>query len=97
MPYSQLMNQDISLLVTPAGNIMLPTKPLIDRTDGGRLVVLPARAVWDRTALSADELTQWSALVAACASNYRALTATEYEAIVSVTQNRLREKYQVEL
>jgi diadenosine tetraphosphate (Ap4A) HIT family hydrolase len=61
------MNQDASLLRTPAGEIMLPAKPLIDRADGGHLVVLPAHTVWDRTELSADELTQWSALVAACA------------------------------
>lgn len=61
------MSQDTSLLHTPAGEIILPAKPLIDRADGGHLVVLPACTVWDRTELSADELAQWSALVAACA------------------------------
>jgi diadenosine tetraphosphate (Ap4A) HIT family hydrolase len=170
LKHSEFVNQDTLLLRTAAGEIMLPAKPLIDRADGGHLVVLPAREVWDRTELSADELAQWSALVAACAwamlqtlpqlkdgcinywdagnwalnddtapagrkvgrehrklhmhvigrspdatdpawrwgesplfpryaqrlernANYRALTASECEVIVSATQTRLREQY----
>ena len=38
---------------------------LVDRADGGNLVVNPPRPVWDRGALDPDELSRWSCLVAA--------------------------------
>ena len=44
-----------------------PRTIMIDRRDGGQLVVYPPRRVWDRTALDASELTQWNLLVAATA------------------------------
>jgi hypothetical protein len=43
----------------------LRTLVLVDREDGGSLVVNPPREVWERCELSAAELTQWSFLVAA--------------------------------
>lgn len=45
-----------------------PRTTMIDRANGGQLVVYPARRVWDRTALEAVELTQWNFLVAAAAA-----------------------------
>ena len=52
------------------GTVTLPDLRtiMIDRRDGGQLVVHPARRVWDRTALDAAELTQWNFLVAATAT-----------------------------
>ena len=46
---------------------MLPQTDLVlvDREDGGNLVVNPPRAVWERGELTAGELTAWSHLVAA--------------------------------
>ena len=44
---------------------MLPASPLIDRQDGGNLVINPSRAVWERSELTSDELKHWSFLVAA--------------------------------
>ncbi len=44
-----------------------PQTIMIDRRDGGQLVVHPPRRVWDRTALDAAALTQWNFLVAAAA------------------------------
>lgn len=38
---------------------------LVDREDGGNLVVNPPRDVWERCELSADELRAWGCLVAA--------------------------------
>lgn len=51
------------------GTVTLPDPQtiMIDRSDGGQLVVHPPRRVWDRTALDAGELTQWTFLVAAAA------------------------------
>ena len=51
------------------GTVTLPDPKtiMIDRSDGGQLVVHPPRRVWDRTALEAGELTQWHFLVAAAA------------------------------
>lgn len=51
------------------GNIALPepTLVLVSRLDGGNLIVTPSREVWDRSELSATELTSWSFLVAATA------------------------------
>jgi hypothetical protein len=52
------------------GSVTLPdpTTIMIDRHNGGQLVVYPPRRVWDRTALDASELTQWNLLVAATAA-----------------------------
>lgn len=52
------------------GSVALPDRRtiMIDRRDGGQLVVYPPRRVWDRTALDAAELTQWNLLVAATAA-----------------------------
>jgi len=51
----------------PGGEIVLPDPRLVlvDRRDGGNLVVNPPREVWERSELTATELTQWSFLVAA--------------------------------
>lgn len=53
----------------PGGSVALPDPKtiMIDRRDGGQLVVHPPRRVWDRTVLDAGELTQWNFLVAAAA------------------------------
>lgn len=49
------------------GSLALPaaTLVLVDREDGGNLIVEPPRAVWERSELTAAELGAWSALVAA--------------------------------
>ena len=48
------------------GQIILPLQlPLVDREDGGNLVVVPPREVWERSELDRDELVAWSLLVAA--------------------------------
>jgi len=51
------------------GEVCLPPVPMTDRADGGNLMVLPPRVVWDRTELSVDELIRWSLLVAATAQS----------------------------
>ena len=58
------------LLQGAGGRLTLPDPRtiMIDRADGGQLVVYPPRPVWDRTALDAGELTQWNFLVAAAAA-----------------------------
>ena len=58
----------IALLRSPGGTLLLPDRSavLLDRADGGNLVVLPSRPVWERSELTREELTQWSYLVAAC-------------------------------
>lgn len=50
-----------------AGEVALPdaASVLNDGNDGGHLIVDPPRKVWDRTALTPEELTAWSFLVAA--------------------------------
>jgi hypothetical protein len=55
------------LLRCQGGTVVLPDETLVlcDRLDGGNLIVNPPRAVWDRSELSADELTMWTVLVAA--------------------------------
>ena len=42
-----------------------PELVLVDRGDGGNLIVNPPRDVWERSELSAVELSLWSSLVAA--------------------------------
>jgi hypothetical protein len=55
------------LLDCPGGTLLRPDagSVLVGRADGGHLVVNPPRPVWDRSALTADELHAWSSLVAA--------------------------------
>jgi len=55
------------LLACPGGSLALPPKTLVlvDRKDGGNLVVHPPRDVWERSELNATELSAWAALVAA--------------------------------
>jgi hypothetical protein len=49
------------------GELALPeaTLVLVDRQDGGNLIVTPPRDVWERSELTGAELTAWSLLVAA--------------------------------
>lgn len=55
------------LFACAGGTIVLPapTLVLVDREDGGNLVVNPPREVWERGELTPDELIAWSFLVAA--------------------------------
>jgi hypothetical protein len=55
------------LLRTAGGEVLLPSPPsiLATRADGGNLVVMPPRPVWERSELTADELVHFSFLVAA--------------------------------
>lgn len=55
------------LLSCEGGEIVLPDPgaALIDRADGGNLIVNPVRDVWERSELDAMELMKWSFLVAA--------------------------------
>lgn len=50
------------------GVVGTPSRPMNQPEDGGHLLVLPPRRVWDRTALQPQELVQWSLLVAATAA-----------------------------
>lgn len=56
-----------SIFACSGGTVVLPEagSVLVDREDGGNLIVNPPRAVWERGELSATELRQWSFLVAA--------------------------------
>jgi hypothetical protein len=53
------------LAASRCGTVTLPELPLLDRADGGHLVVHPPRPVWERSLLTARELAAWSRLVAA--------------------------------
>jgi hypothetical protein len=55
------------LLRMSGGDLCLPdpTTIMVDRADGGQLVVNPPRRVWERTALELPELVAWNLLVAA--------------------------------
>jgi hypothetical protein len=57
----------IVLFRCSGGELVLPNRTLVlvDRHDGGNLIVNPPREVWERSELTPDELTQWSFLVAA--------------------------------
>jgi hypothetical protein len=59
----------IRIFSTNGGTVVLPdrTTVLLDRQNGGNLVVLPVRTVWERGELSSNELTNFSFLVAATA------------------------------
>jgi len=52
---------------TAGGDLCLPDPKtiMIDRADGGQLVVNPPRRVWERTALTPPELQAWNLLIAA--------------------------------
>jgi GNAT superfamily N-acetyltransferase len=52
------------LYACAGGSILLPQLTLVDRSDGGHLIVNPPREVWERSELTRDELTAWSLLVA---------------------------------
>lgn len=56
-----------ALLVAAGGTLALPERgaALIDRADGGHLLVDPPRPVWERGELAPAELAAWSYLVAA--------------------------------
>ena len=58
--------QDV-IFASAGGTVCLPDPALVlvDRRDGGNLIVNPPREVWERGELTAAELTQWSFLVAA--------------------------------
>ncbi|MBV8518345.1 MAG: hypothetical protein JO197_13185 [Acidobacteria bacterium] len=55
------------LFASAAGEVVLPAPHLVlvDRADGGHLIVNPPRPVWERSELTRDELVAWSLLVAA--------------------------------
>jgi hypothetical protein len=55
------------LFTCVGGHLALPEKgaALVGREDGGNLLVLPPREVWERGELTPTELTQWSFLIAA--------------------------------
>jgi hypothetical protein len=57
----------VTLFSCLGGQIVLPNRTLVlvDREDGGNLVVNPPREVWQRAELTRTELTHWSFLVAA--------------------------------
>lgn len=57
----------MKLFTCRGGDIFLPdeTLVLVDRLDGGNLIVNPPREVWERSELTPAELTGWSFLVAA--------------------------------
>ena len=56
-----------TLFTCVGGHLALPEKgaALVGREDGGNLLVLPPREVWERGELTPTELTQWSFLIAA--------------------------------
>jgi len=58
-----------TLLRCIGGEVALPDANLVlvDREDGGNLIINPPRDVWDRTELTPQELTNWQFLVAATA------------------------------
>jgi len=55
------------LFTCQGGHIVLPNRGLVlvDRQDGGNLIVIPPREVWERSELTPVELMLWSFLVAA--------------------------------
>ncbi len=57
----------LKLFTCHGGHIVLPdrTLVLVSRQDGGNLVVIPPREVWERSELTPLELMLWSFLVAA--------------------------------
>ena len=47
------------------GTVIVPEMPLLDRADGGHLIVNPPRPVWERSELAPLELAHWACLTAA--------------------------------
>lgn len=47
------------------GVVIVPEMPLLDRSDGGHLIVNPPRSVWERSELTLQELADWACLTAA--------------------------------
>lgn len=56
---------EVEVVNFAAGRVTVPSMPLIDRGDGGHLVVHPRSEVWERNQLDKDELVSWGLLVAA--------------------------------
>jgi hypothetical protein len=58
---------NLKILTCVGGAIELPSSALVlvDRADGGNLIVTPARRVWERSELQPAELSRWQFLVAA--------------------------------
>ncbi len=70
----------LTLFKCAGGEVVLPDAKLVlvSREDGGNLIVNPPRPVWERSELAAEELVQWSFLVAATgAAMLRALPQLE--------------------
>jgi hypothetical protein len=57
----------LKLFTCQGGHIVLPDRKLVlvSRQDGGNLIVIPPREVWERSELTPSELMHWSFLVAA--------------------------------
>jgi len=57
----------LKLFTCHGGHVVLPdrTLVLVSRQDGGNLIVIPQREVWERSELAPAELTLWSFIVAA--------------------------------
>lgn len=57
----------LELFACNGGQLVLPDRNLVlvDRQDGGNLIVVPPREVWERSELTREELMLWSFLVAA--------------------------------
>ena len=57
----------VTLLSCDGGHLLLPDRAslLVSRENGGNLVVNPPRPVWERSELTAAELTQFAFLVSA--------------------------------
>ena len=60
----------MKILTCSGGSVVVPDERLVlvDREDGGNLIVNPPRDVWERRELTPRELTLWSFLVAATGS-----------------------------
>src|SRR3954469_3701935 len=57
----------LTIFQCDGGTVGVPDRrlTLVDRTDGGNLIVNPPREVWERSELLREELTLWSFLIAA--------------------------------
>ncbi len=60
----------LCILRFPGGSVVMPPRNLVlvDREEGGNLIVNPPREVWERGELSPEELGAWGILVAATGS-----------------------------
>jgi hypothetical protein len=59
----------LKIFTCPGGDVVIPDRELVlvSRQDGGNLIVIPPREVWDRGELTSVELMLWSFLVAGTA------------------------------